>query len=354
MTSPTTATHYTTEDYKRYVYAGGRAYIERIIQIIVAPRDPWPRLRERRGPHRAARQRHQSREPGGVRRQRDQSLRKDVDTYSDGQPVTTFVQYGERDEYIEHTWHPDPAHPDNQVGAWVEYSFGSAPFRHIRVTGRGTFEVYKEEDIRRGRAMSKILAALVLAVGGLVATAGPAAADYRCPTERMSSGTWVFYCDGSYPRRHLVAHGHDLLPRHRVHHPRKIRQKMTNTAKKSKIKDLDEDQQAIYKLIMGCHGFLPTWTQISQKLQISKQRIGAAMRELEARGLLDHAMPDLTPDDQRHVLYTLPPREDGWGITHEEVAEQVGMDVQTVEECMRVLDEKGWICDPDEKTREEG
>jgi predicted transcriptional regulator len=127
---------------------------------------------------------------------------------------------------------------------------------------------------------------------------------------------------------------------------------MTNTAKKSKIKDLDEDQQAIYKLIMGCHGFLPTWTQISQTLQMSKQRIGAAMWELEACGLLDHAKPELT-DDQRHVLYTLPPKEDSRSVTYEELAEQVGMDVQTVEECMRVLDEKGWICDPDE-TREEG
>jgi len=27
MTSPITATHYTTEDYKKYIFAEGRAYI---------------------------------------------------------------------------------------------------------------------------------------------------------------------------------------------------------------------------------------------------------------------------------------------------------------------------------------
>lgn len=39
--------------------------------------------------------------------------------------------------------------------------------------------------------MSRIIAALVLAVGGLLVTAGPASADYTCRTERMSSETWI-------------------------------------------------------------------------------------------------------------------------------------------------------------------
>jgi hypothetical protein len=46
--------------------------------------------------------------------------------------------------------------------------------------------------------MSRILAAVLLAVGGLVVMAAPAAADYYCRTTGMSSETWT-YCDGSYP-----------------------------------------------------------------------------------------------------------------------------------------------------------
>ena len=113
------------------------------------------------------------------------------------------------------------------------------------------------------------------------------------------------------------------------------------TKKRTRLAYLDENQRAIYRLYMKWPNGLPTWTEISQTLQMSQQRIGAAMWELEAAGLLDHAMPDLT-DEQRHVLYTLPPKEDGRGMSKDELAEQLGMDVADVHDCVCVLKEKGW------------
>ena len=52
--------------------------------------------------------------------------------------------------------------------------------------------------------------------------------------------------------------------------------------------------------------------------QMSKQRIGAACCELEIYGLAEPAVTDLT-DDQRHVLYILPPKEDSRSVTYREL-----------------------------------
>ena len=72
-----------------------------------------------------------------------------TDTYADGRLVATAVRYGEReDEYVVHVWHPDPAHPDNQVGAVIEFSQWPYPwrYRYVHVTAPGVIEVEKEED----------------------------------------------------------------------------------------------------------------------------------------------------------------------------------------------------------------
>lgn len=75
---------------------------------------------------------------------------------------------------------------------------------------------------------------------------------------------------------------------------------MTNTAKKPKIKDLDADSRAIYNLLWGPHGSPGlTWSEISEALQMSKQRIGAAFWELEIYGLAEPAVADPT-DHQRN------------------------------------------------------
>ena len=158
MSSPATATHYTTEDYKKYIFAEGRAYITRIGDVIEALNEHHDLDQENYEDltcmldqaicylKRAAFADYDG-----------QPLRtvEEVSTFDDGRPISTTVHFDEEegDQYIEHAWHPDPNHPVNQVGAWHEYSWGPVPFRyrHIEITGPGAFTVHKEEDLEAER-----------------------------------------------------------------------------------------------------------------------------------------------------------------------------------------------------------
>lgn len=150
-----TPTHnYTTEDYKRYVFAEGRAYIVRIMDVLEALEkahgiDPenYENITAMLDQaiaylNRAAFTDHEDQQPRKV---------AEVSTFEDGRAVSTTVHFqeDEGDQYIERAWRPDPENLGNQVDAWHEYSWGPVPFRwrHIKVTGPGTFEVHKKEDL---------------------------------------------------------------------------------------------------------------------------------------------------------------------------------------------------------------
>jgi hypothetical protein len=223
--------------------------------------------------HTVAEQRQESTSPPLPQRFDMARLRSSegYDTYSDGRPVTTTVRYGDADdEYVTHTWHPDPNDPDNQPGAEHEFSRGPHPYRYglLEVTANwGIRVIYDDErmvpddpDLTEGQ--SRVLEAL---------------------RERRRKG---------------------MVP---VHQDAK---------------------------------------HLAQQLGMSEQEVLDHETVLSAHGLIRSPLEHLT-EDQKRVLDALPPKEAGRGASNAELAEQLGMDVVEVKECMRVLDGLGWVCEPD-------
>ena len=147
-----TPTHnYTTEDYKRYVFAEGRAYIVRIIDVLEA-------LEKAHGIdpenyeditamldqaitylNRAAFTDHEDQQPRKV---------AEVSTFEDGRGCQRPRHFQEVECGHRAAWHPDPENLGHLVDAWPESSWGPVPFRwrHIKVTGPGTDVVHKVLD----------------------------------------------------------------------------------------------------------------------------------------------------------------------------------------------------------------
>jgi hypothetical protein len=172
MTTRESTLPYSTEDYKKYVYAQGRSYLCRIQENIEAidkdlgldenSEDLACMLATVKGFLWAAAfgtdERRTTAEMERDMRKAQQApddidwpivRALSTDTYFDGRTVATAVRYGERDdEYYVHVWHPDPAHPSNQPGAMIEFSQGPYPWRYrtVHVIAPGVIEVEKEED----------------------------------------------------------------------------------------------------------------------------------------------------------------------------------------------------------------
>ena len=119
MTSPATATHYTTEDYKKYIFAEGRAYITRIGDVI-----------ETLNEHHDLDQNYEDLtcmldqaicylKRAAFADCDGQPLRtvEEVSTFNNGRPVSTTVHFDEKegDQYIEHAWHPEPGIPTTRL-----------------------------------------------------------------------------------------------------------------------------------------------------------------------------------------------------------------------------------------------
>jgi hypothetical protein len=78
----------------------------------------------------------------------DLMRRSDLNTYSDGRPVTTTIRWD--GGYVTHVWHPDPMHPDNRPGQVRNLQEESWPCRRkLVITAPGiidTFETDEEVD----------------------------------------------------------------------------------------------------------------------------------------------------------------------------------------------------------------
>jgi DNA-binding MarR family transcriptional regulator len=272
MTSATRT--YTTEDYKKYIFAEGRAYIARIGDVIEALNEHHDLDQENYEDltcmldqaicylNRAA-----------FADDHGQPLRtvEEVSTFDDGRPVSTTVHFDEDegDQYIEHAWHPDPNHPDNQVGAWHEYSWGPVPFRyrHIEITGPGTFTVHKEEDLEAER--------------------------------------------------------------------------------EAKLAGLSDDERRVhfaYQMALDTNRPHRTHSDMAKQLGMTREQIDVIAEKLTERGLLNNAWGRLT-ENQKRVLMTLPSREQGHATcpTPAQLAEQLGMSLEDVRECVRVLNNDAWL-----------
>jgi hypothetical protein len=290
--------HYTTDDYKKYVYAQGKSYISRIQEIIQTLCDAhvldyedaddlvcmlynavehlW--LAAFVDDHRQADAAHWraagARVNGGV--EPDPELdraRNAVDLYDDGRTVASTVRFGDgKDDYATHVWHPDPRHPDNQPGAVIEFTRGPSPFRFglLKVTAPGAIRVLYGDE-------------------------------------------------------------------------RKIPEDPALTESQSRILEaLREREQK---------GMVPRQTDakhLAQQLAMTEQQIIEDEDVLEALGLISSPLDELTVD-QKRLLYALPnkdevdPSDPSTYPSDAQLAEQLGMSMYEVKYHMRALARLGWV-----------
>lgn len=140
---------YTNDDYKKYAHAQCVKHVERVWRLLEASKlgsagtfctdvlwdldrwlhrvafidnddqaeahDDWVMAQIRAYPP--------GQSPGLARQKRD------VNTYSDGRPVSTTIRFGPDEDvhFVTHVWHPDPLHPDNRVGAVIEFGVADRP-----------------------------------------------------------------------------------------------------------------------------------------------------------------------------------------------------------------------------------
>jgi hypothetical protein len=71
-----------------------------------------------------------------------------ANTYSDGRPVATTIQWD--GGWVTHVWHPDPQHPSNRPGQVFDLEEESGCRRRLIITAPGildTFETDKEVGV---------------------------------------------------------------------------------------------------------------------------------------------------------------------------------------------------------------
>lgn len=291
---------YTTNDYKKYVYAKGESHISRIGEIVQTLCDAHGLNHEDANDlycllynagehlwlaafvddHREAAQR---RRIDWARPEPDPELdkaRKAVGLYDDGRTVATTVRFGDaKDDYVTHVWHPDSGHPDNQPGAVIEFSRGPYPFRigRLKVTAPGAIRVLWgderniPEDPDLTESQSRILEAL---------------------RERERKGMVPSHTDAKH---------------------------------------------------------------LAQQLAMTEQQIIEDEDVLEALGLISSPLDELTVD-QKRLLYALPhkdevdPSDPSSYPSDAQLVEQLGMSMDELEHNRRALQRLGWM--PDSSTDE--
>ena len=193
-------------------------------------------------------------------------------------PVTTTLRFGDaEDDYVMHVWHPDPDHPDNQPRASHEFCRGPGDGYPWRC---GMLEVTTPGSIR------------------LV-----------------------------YPDENVEPDESDLDDDQR---------RVLEALRERNRKHLTPSHRDDYHLALD--------------LDIPEERVAAAGAVLHERGLIVSPLIYLTEDQQR-VLNLLPNEYDcdpedrsTWGPTDGQIAEQLGMTLGEVKEHLRALDNQGWVC----------
>ena len=161
---------YTSDDYKKYVYAKGIHRIARMEEVVeaVAPNLTSEVVNDLQTDFDEARtwlwmaaftaddnqaEADALRDGAWARMELDgidpevAEAHKAAGTYSDGRPVTTTFRWGEGEsDYVTHIWHPDPLHPRNQAGTTLHSCEGPYPWRHrwVIITAPGVLDVVDE------------------------------------------------------------------------------------------------------------------------------------------------------------------------------------------------------------------
>jgi DNA-binding Lrp family transcriptional regulator len=234
-------------------------------------------------------------------------------TYDDGRPVTTAVRYGEaEDEYVLHIWDPDPNHPDNQVGAVVEFSQGPHPWRHryAHILGPDEIEIEKEEETEAALEGLSDEALRVHEAYQMARQTGERRTHRSHATIAVQLGmTEQEVADICVD---LTARGL-LLPA---------------------TKNLTEDQKRVLNALPTWkpgmpEDFGPTNGQLAEQLGMSTEEIREHMRALDEKGWISHEGKPTSVLDALEML--------GWQTPADEVAACVHMDVRDVEQRMREL-----------------
>ncbi len=67
-----------------------------------------------------------------------------VNTYSDGRPVATTIQWD--GGWVTHVWHPDPLHPSNRPGQVLDLEEESGCRRRLIITAPGILDTFETDE----------------------------------------------------------------------------------------------------------------------------------------------------------------------------------------------------------------
>ena len=145
-------TPYTTEDYKKYVYALGKHRVRRLYDSVatlgvdidistditcsLGQLELWLYLAAFVDDDDAGD------EIGW--NVRDLISGDAVNTYSDGRPVATTIRWD--GGWVTHVWHPDPSHPSNRPGQVFDLEEESGSRRRLVITALGILDTFETDE----------------------------------------------------------------------------------------------------------------------------------------------------------------------------------------------------------------